>query len=98
MSGRPTRPRGAERTAAPSLMDSAEYAELYALVVLAGSPAEVAAAAARYEAAARDLRRRCAVEMRAAGATWAEVGHALGVSLQGAAKLCQPPRASRSYR
>lgn len=85
------------RTAEPSLLDTDEYRELFALVVT-DTPDAAAASAARYASAARELRRRCAVDMRAAGATWAEVGAALGVSLQAAAQLCSEPRRGTAYR
>jgi len=83
-------------SATPSRVDSAEYLEVFELAT-GNDPRssrgyflnDALAAAALYEVAARDLKRRLARDYRASGATWAEVGAALGVSLQAAAKLCR---------
>ena len=77
----------------PGLTDSDAYWELFELV----GPAGVESLAVRLERArlfereAAILRRRLAAEYRASGATWAEVGAALGVTLQGAALLAKRP-------
>lgn len=82
----------------PSLVDNDSYRELYELVtgpVVPRGPArsviQQARKASELLAAARDLRRRLAVDMRAEGYTLAVIGECMGISLQAVAKLTAAP-------
>lgn len=84
--------------ASPTWSDSAQYGELFGLVSTdadfvsssEADPVDLAKAlksARRYQLAAADLVANYVRDYRASGATWREIGAALGVSLQAAQQL-----------